>query len=451
MKKMLVLALVNIVRAGKLLPLLLLLTVSAAARGGLIGHYTFDDPSNIGADSSGNGNDANGLNNVTYVSDSVSGGAVSFTQSDSSYLSWAGTANPIAKVLAGDFSFSLWLKTTEIFGSDTDQGFEGASIVYADVPGGSNDSIPMALNGSKLGFDTGYPDDNTIHSASAINTGNYVFVAVTWVQSTGLKSIYVNGVLEAQTNHSAGADLSGRDQLALGGNLTDSRYFSGEIDDFQVYSEALTLSQVAYLYHHAGRVIPMPPPLNLKIALKISAQGTNNVVGAVSTTASPMLLKLTTKDLLNALAFDEHVEGKWPSISFPKNSTLALAGNSIVVLNGTNILLNVSDIMRFNTGESKVVSGKQNIGTGLAYPKAQKLLMAGIIFDDTFINGGKNLKFYLNGVLSQTTTDTTPVNGVYTETQTVNMTAAAGDGSSLDAPFICTGSVSGTGKCPLSL
>lgn len=217
-----------------------------------------------------------------------------------------------------------------------------------------------------------------------------------------------------------------------------------------IYNRALADGEVAQLYAVESTKFSRPY-LNFTIALNISTQSSSNVMGAVSTTAAPTLSTLATKDILNALAFDEHAAGKWPGTGFPKNTTLALAGNSFVVLNGTHILLNVSDIMSFNTGEPKVISGKQNTVTGLASPTAQKLQIADVIFDDTFINGGKNLKFYLNGVLKQTTTDTAPANGVYTETQTLKITTAAGDGSAQNVPFICTGSVSATGKSPLHL
>lgn len=254
---------------------LLGLFACGVAKGGLVGHYTFDDIFNPGADSSGYGNDATSLNDMAYTSDAVSGGgAAYFTEGSQSYLDWSGTTNPIAKVLAGSFSFLLWLKTTETFGTNTDQGYMGAGIVYAGVPGGNDDAIPMALNGGKLGFDTGYPTDSTLHSISDINTGDYVFLAVTWEQSAGLKSIYVNGNLEAQENHSAGEDLSGRNELVLGGNLTDVRYFYGEIDDFQVYNEALTSNQVAFLYNNPGQTIASPTPVQI---LSPQVSGTNFV------------------------------------------------------------------------------------------------------------------------------------------------------------------------------
>ena len=187
------------------------------------------------------------------------------------------------------------------------------------------------------------------------------------------------------------------------------------------------------------------------MSLNISEQSGSNIVGTVSTTASPTTLKLATKDILNVLAFDENLEGNWPSNSFPKKTTLALAGNSFVVLNGTNILLNVSDIMSLQYGEPQVTSGKRNLVTGLASTSAGISHLANIAFDDTFISGGNDLHFYLYGVLSSTITDTVPSNAVYTETLKINNATIVGDGYSQGIPFTCTGTISASGKGSLNL
>ena len=120
------------------------------------------------------------------------------------------------------------------------------------------------------------------------------------------------------------------------------------------------------------------------------------------------------------------------------------------MVNGTNVLLNVSDIMSFSAGEKEIISGAQNDATGLASHTAQKRKIARIAFDDTFIAGGKNLQFYLQGVLNQSKTDTIPAAGIYTEISTVKITNAAGEGSSQNLPFVCTGTVTATGRSALS-
>lgn len=186
------------------------------------------------------------------------------------------------------------------------------------------------------------------------------------------------------------------------------------------------------------------PFLNLSIAATLSEQNISTVNGGITTTASPKLLKLATTDILNMLAFDECKEGNWPSNSFAKNSKLVIAGGTPLVLNSTNILLDVSDIMKLVIYQPAISYGKKNNSTGLATPSLNQMQMASLTFDDTFISGGKNFQFYLAGILTETTTDTTPLRGKYTETITWSLGTAAGDGAFLGVPFTCTGSFSAT-------
>jgi hypothetical protein len=231
----------------------------STASGDLIGHYTFDDPSNLGADSSAHLNDATTTNAVSYTASGLSRGAAVFPGGSGGYLAWTGATNPIAKVLASDFSFSLFLKTTQTFGNDNDQAYWGAGIIYADIlSAGLNDAIPMALNGNKLGFFTGRPEDSTIHSVTSINSGVYVSLVVTWNRATHTKSIYVNGKLESQEILVTGEDFSGRGELVLGANLIDERFFDGIIDDLQVYNSTLTSSDVQFLSANPGAIVGFP-------------------------------------------------------------------------------------------------------------------------------------------------------------------------------------------------
>jgi hypothetical protein len=280
-------------------------------------------------------------------------------------------------------------------------------------------------------------------------SGNWKHFVIAY--QPGSLTAFIDGQLVGQTNVTvSGLPLSpgalGWHQWFAGTSARTSWQYA----NVRIFNRALATNEVAQLHTVESTAFSLPYQ-NLTISLKFSEQSGSNVVGTILTTAAPTVVKLATKDILNLLASDENVEGNWPSNSFPKNTTLALAGNSFIVLNGTNILLNVSDILSFEAGEPQVTSGKRNTVTGLASTSAQRLELGNIVFDDTFINGGNDLHFYLYGVLNLTTTDTAPANGIYTETRTISNTTVVGDGFSQDVPFTCTGAFSATGKSPLHL
>jgi len=198
-------------------------------------------------------------------------------------------------------------------------------------------------------------------------------------------------------------------------------------------------------------VLPTQPYAPVTLSLTLLKQGSSTVSGGVSTTAAPTQIKLATKDVLAMLAMDEYLKGNWPSNSFPRTATLALVDDTFFVINGTNALLNVMDIMTLEYGDPQVTSGSRNVATGLASTTAGINRLANIVFNDTAINGGYKLHLYLYGVFSTAVTDTAPSGGVYTETLKVNTATLVGDGYSQNVPVTCTGTISATGKGTLKL
>ena len=349
-----------------------------------------------------------------------------------------------ARLYPTEFTLCTWVNFQQVgedsgtilaSGNNTSDGWRGFTLYF-------------------IGPNLAYQDYNGSWYNTYITVPTNNFQVGTWYQfviarTTNSCTLFVNGApLASQT----GLTPYTKPQLtpiSFGANVIDPNDFflfvPVTFDTIHIYNRALATNEVAQLYAAESAGFSQSF-LNLGLTLNLAKQSTNNVMGVVATTASPTYVSLNTKDILAALAFDEHAEGNWPGNNFPTNSTLALVGNGLVVRNGTNVILNVSDIMSFNTGEPKVISGRQNTVTGLAFPKVNTLQVAGIMFDDTFIKGGNNFKFYLNGFLSKTIADTTPVNGAYTEIQTISIKTASGDGTDQNVPFMCSGSVSATGK-----
>jgi len=227
----------------------------------LIAHYTFDNSGNIGQDTSGNGYDLdfNGADRVAFNRTAKAGAGAAYFDGFS-YLSYNSTPSNILSTLAGDFSLSFWIQTTQNDGNEGGGAYAGAGIVAADVPGQHYDLVPAALDGGEIGFNTG-PNDDSLNSTVDLNDGNYHHVVITRQQATGEKQIYVDGQLNT-TDFDTMNPLSDPHLVAVGcqidasqsnpGSASFSGLFQGLLDDIQIYSGVLSSTQVAQLYANPG-------------------------------------------------------------------------------------------------------------------------------------------------------------------------------------------------------
>lgn len=235
-----------------------------------VAHYSFDNSGFLGQDSSGNGNDMSGETywgpqHVFDTDAEAGGGAVQFFGTDAMTAGEPALDN-LNRVLAGSFSFSAWVKTTVTNGADYNNAFYGAVIFWAyNDQGNTNDTIPLAITGSKAAFTTRdhLSNFNTLHSTTSVNDGNYHLITVTRNQATGEKKIYVDGNFE--TSEIGTTDpLNGNNyNLTIGGwayctdgNCTNFYAYNGLLDDVQVYSGVLSDAEVASLYANPGTTIP---------------------------------------------------------------------------------------------------------------------------------------------------------------------------------------------------
>jgi len=142
--------------------------------------------------------------------------------------------------IAGDFTIEVWLRTTDtITGS---QHYHGLSIVHADRGGNHNDFGTAILNGH-FAFGTGNPDV-TIESSTEVTTGDWVHLAATREQSTGIIRLYVNGDEEAALSTGNSNDLTATDTLTLGANPVDGRFFRGMMDEVRIWNTARSGAEI---------------------------------------------------------------------------------------------------------------------------------------------------------------------------------------------------------------
>jgi len=210
-------------------------------------------------------------------------------------------------------------------------------------------------------------------------------------------------------------------------------------------------SSVASLTMNPNYANVIGPFLTAAFAITLTEQAGSTYKGGVTTTANPTSVHLATTNILSWLAVDEAAEGNWPSNSFPKGSALEVASGRFVVMNGTNFLVDVADVLSLTPIQPKITYGKLNNSTGMALPSVSQEQFASISFNDTSTNGGR--QFFLDGILTQTRTDSTPARGKYTETQTLTLSGGVGNGclNNGDSSFICTGSFTASESTTLAV
>ncbi len=306
-----------------------------------VAHYTFDNSGYLGQDGSGNGNDLNGGSvwggppNYTFSTNAeVGGGAAQFFGNSSMTLNGQSLTNMDA-VLAGSFTFSAWVKTTNSTGNDTDDAVNGASIFWAyDDHNNTNDAIPLAITGSKAAFSIrdNLGNTTTIHSLTSVNDGNYHLITTTRDQGSGIMTLYVDGNLEATTNATT-QPLDGNNYyLSVGGNAISS--YTGLLDDLQVYSGVLGPEDVTNLYSNPGTTVTnyagFIPDFNLALGtthLNWSTSGdavwlfenTNTYNGATEAMQSGGVINTQSSTLSLTITGPGTISFNWSSIANDPN------------------------------------------------------------------------------------------------------------------------------------
>jgi hypothetical protein len=256
---------------------------------GLVAHYDFDEGAVVAPDVSGNSNNIvlagyfSSGNGPVISSNAIEGpGSVSFD--GGSFLTAPG--NLLAS-LAGDFSLSLWVNTTQNFDYPGDSAYNGAGVISAYFPNVlTNDLVPVALTGGYVAFDTRDPqsgNDDTLTSSVSVNDGNWHHIVVSRNQASGEKDIYVDGVLNVSDTATT-ASLNAPQLLTIGA-ISDASNpdpsspatngyngYQGLLDDIQIYNRVLGSNEVVFLFANPGATIGAQPIPPLSYPVDISLQ-----------------------------------------------------------------------------------------------------------------------------------------------------------------------------------
>jgi alpha-L-arabinofuranosidase len=230
--------------------------------------YKADSTSgNTLSDSSGNNKNANITGSHSWTA-GVSGDAIAFSGG------YASLPTGIVGSL-GDFTISAWIKvnTLSTWERVFDFGTGTNSYMFLTPDNGTNNTLRFAIT------DGGDNNEQRLNGP-AIPTGVWTQVAVTLAGTVG--TLYVNGVAvatnSAMTLHPSNLGNTNLNYLGKSQFSGDPAY-SGSIDDFRIYNQALSPSQVLLL---ATPTVLVP-----------AAAATSPVTGTVTGTTAALSVSAT--------------------------------------------------------------------------------------------------------------------------------------------------------------
>lgn len=201
----------------------------------LTAYLKFDETSGTtAADATGNGWNGTLVNGPLWVA-GKSGNAVKLDGTNDYVALPAGVVTSASTVTAWVYLdvVSNWMRIFD-FGSGT------STYMYLTPKNGGNGKIRFAIknNGSS---------EQIIEGTSALATGGWHHIAVTLNGVTG--TLYVDGVQVGQNTAMTlkPSDMGSTTQNWIGRSQFADPYLNGRVDDFRIYTGALTASKIATL------------------------------------------------------------------------------------------------------------------------------------------------------------------------------------------------------------
>ena len=214
-------------------------------------HFTFDNGLFV------NNSGPNSLSARTQSAESIPlgryGQGITFNGSISSYFQASGLTN--LGMPNKSFSISLWLRPSNLSGvvvhvSAQPSGFQGWAVPFL-IFAGNGSLVSVLYNGNSHGI--------IIDPALSVSTSVWSHVVQTWSPTNGVR-LYINNVLLASrlslamTYGGNGASM----YVTLGNALNatgvlwmpyaNTSPYSGDMDDFRVYSRELSSADICTLY-----------------------------------------------------------------------------------------------------------------------------------------------------------------------------------------------------------
>ena len=147
--------------------------------------------------------------------------------------------------ISDDFTYCAWINTTSV-----GYGLNHYNLMYivSTETGDVNNDFGFGIDSNgKLTYGDGITGgtDITIHSTQSVNTGTWVFVAVTRQKATGMVVLYINGVSDTVGTCNVGNTLSTATYVLIGSETDFPGYtFGGYIGAILGNTSVLTSGEI---------------------------------------------------------------------------------------------------------------------------------------------------------------------------------------------------------------
>jgi len=222
-------------------------------------YYSLDELDALDAtvvDESGNGYDGTIVGTIVLSDEGFLGSSYEFD----------GGVNRIElqRPVQDAFTLAGWIRTATPGLSGT-MAFHGGGLFYSDVGGSAND-FTVAVLDTKFSFNVGNPN-TTVNSIGDIVTDEWVHVAAVREVAPPAISLYINGTLDNRIDHTNGESLTANPLLVIGGNVGDTRYYTGLIDEVKFFDIALSESDIQNAMQADPALADRPSPEDGAIAV----------------------------------------------------------------------------------------------------------------------------------------------------------------------------------------
>lgn len=219
--------------------------------GSQVGYWKFDEMANDTC--SGGSNDVCNSSSLTTTLDGTSTASRTASGKLNAALDFDGTDDVVTITntssidfdtgLSSGFTISAWVNPDTVGESSAGQIFQKGANTYCQL----SSSTPFTVT---CNLDYATTDANTSVS-SAIPSGSWTHVAMSYNSTAETISIWINGRKRATSSAGTGGKAADTASLLIGGGTSNN--FDGKIDDVKVYSSELTTAemQIDYNYNSA--------------------------------------------------------------------------------------------------------------------------------------------------------------------------------------------------------